>query len=285
LDADGNLLAVAGVPPDYFSETGQLWGNPLYDWAKMEKDGYDWWVRRMQAILALVDVVRLDHFRGFMGYWSVPATAPTAQSGKWIKAPGAEIFRAMEKRLGSLPIIAEDLGEITTDVHEARQELGYPGMVILQFAWGAAATQPFIANPNSNFAPHRHEVNSVVYTGTHDNDTTVGWWHDSSTLTERTMMQLYLATDGNAPHIDLTRAALASVANTAVIPAQDILGLGGWARINYPGRADGNWCWRLNHGELNPENSTRLANGLLLFERHNDPPAAALPDPPKHPTY
>lgn len=285
LDAEGNPLAVAGVPPDYFSETGQLWGNPLYDWATMAQDDFSWWARRIQAILALVDIVRLDHFRGFMGYWSVPAGAETAQGGRWIKGPGVTLFQALEKKLGQLPIIAEDLGEITLDVHQARKQLGYPGMAVMQFAWGAVSTQPFIINPNSSFAPHRHDPNTVVYSGTHDNDTTMGWWQESSTLAERTMMQLYLATDGNAPHLDLTRASFSSVANTAIIPAQDVIGAGSWARMNFPGRADGNWCWRLTHGELNADNARQIAHSLLLYERHASPPPVALPDPDKLPTY
>ncbi|MBI1289610.1 4-alpha-glucanotransferase, partial [bacterium] len=175
LDKKGNPTAVAGVPPDYFSATGQLWGNPLYNWEAMKETGYEWWIQRLQSIFALVDLVRLDHFRGFMGYWAVPFGAPTAEKGKWLAGPGADFFAVIKKKIKNLPIIAEDLGEITPDVIEVRDKFDLPGMKILQFAWGVAQDNPLVADPGHEFHPHNHTRNCIVYTGTHDNDTTLGW--------------------------------------------------------------------------------------------------------------
>ncbi|MBX7246444.1 MAG: 4-alpha-glucanotransferase, partial [Candidatus Sumerlaeaceae bacterium] len=285
LDKDGNPTNVAGVPPDYFSKTGQLWGNPLYDWKKMAKDDYAWWVARMKSTLALVDIIRLDHFRGFMGYWAVPFGAPTAEHGEWVKGPGLKFFEAIKKQLGNLPVIAEDLGEITEDVTDARLALDLPGMKIMQFAWGAAKREPLIPDPNSGFLPHQHEYGTVVYTGTHDNDTTLGWWRNTSTPDERTTMQIYLATDGNAANWDLIRACYMSVANTAVIPAQDILDLGGEARMNFPGRESGNWTWRLAEGQLNHHHSDRMRGMALMYGRSANPPEEAVPAEPKKAEY
>ncbi len=285
LDEKGNPTHVAGVPPDYFSATGQLWGNPLYRWDVMEKEGYAWWAARMRAIFEQVDIVRLDHFRGFMGYYAVPFGQPTAEHGAWRKGPGAKFFQAMKKAIGDLPIIAEDLGEITYDVTDVRKQFNLPGMVILQFAWSPAALDPMIANPNNEFLPHRHEYNSVVYTGTHDNDTTIGWWQHTSTPDERTGMQIYLSVDGALPNWDLIRCGLRSVAQTFVVPAQDLLDLGTEARMNLPGRPAGNWTWRLNENDLSVPLSQKLRELLLIYERCANPPEVAIPDPPKQPEY
>lgn len=253
LAADGQPLAVAGVPPDYFSKTGQLWGNPLYDWDAMAENDFGWWADRLRAIFNTVDVVRLDHFRGFMGYYAVPFGHETAENGKWVRGPGARFFAEMKKAIGDLPIIAEDLGEITEDVTAVRRQFDLPGMVILQFAWPPAKLHPMIADPNNHFLPHRHEHASVVYTGTHDNDTTLGWWRNSSTPEERRAMQLYLSVDGNMANWDLIRCGLRSVACTFVVPAQDLLNLDSDCRMNLPGRPTGNWTWRLNEGDLSPD--------------------------------
>jgi len=285
LDADGRPIEVAGVPPDYFSKTGQLWGNPLYRWEKMAANNYTWWVSRLKAIFRTVDIVRLDHFRGFMGYYAVPASALTAETGKWKKGPGASFFKAVKQAIGDLPIIAEDLGEITEDVEQVRRQFELPGMVILQFAWSPAALKPLIADPNNHFLPHRHDVNSVVYTGTHDNDTTVGWWRNSSTPEEREEMQIYLSTDGNAPNWDLIRTGMRSVANTFVMPAQDLLNLDSDCRMNLPGRPTGNWTWRLQPGQLTAQLANSVRDLNLCYERCANPPAEAIPQPPKQPPY
>jgi 4-alpha-glucanotransferase len=285
LDKEGNPTHVAGVPPDYFSATGQLWGNPIYNWKRMERQGFSWWVDRMRSILALVDIVRLDHFRGFMGYWSVPFGSPTAEHGEWVKGPGSKLFDVLLRELGELPIIAEDLGEITTDVVEVRKHFGLPGMKVMQFAWSVASTNPFVPDPNNPFMLHHHEPNAVVYTGTHDNDTSIGWWRHSSKPEERTCMQLYLATDGNAANWDLIRASFMSVANTAIVPAQDFLGLDSDARMNFPGRPEGYWTWRLLEGQLDGALAHRIWCMLLLYERCATPPEFVKEVKPKEPLY
>lgn len=285
LDDQGLPTHVAGVPPDYFSATGQLWGNPLYNWRLMEKQEFEWWVDRMRSILALVDIVRLDHFRGFMGYWSVPFGQPTAEHGEWVRGPGAKLFEVLREQLGGLPIIAEDLGEITTDVVEVRKRFGLPGMRVMQFAWSVISTDPFVVDPGNPFLLHNHDANSVVYTGTHDNDTSIGWWRHSSKPEERTCMQLYLATDGNAANWDLIRASFMSVANTAIVPAQDFLGLDSDARMNFPGRAEGNWTWRLVEGQLDEGLARRVWCMLLLYERCANPPDCVKQVKPKEPPY
>jgi 4-alpha-glucanotransferase len=251
LHDDGTLLVQAGVPPDYFSETGQLWGNPLYDWEAMSNEGYYWWIARMRASLAMFDVVRLDHFRGFDAFWEVPAADTTAVNGRWVPGPGAALFTALTAALGPMPIVAENLGLITPEVEALRAQFGYPGMAILQFAFN---------DPASEFIPHRHVRELVVYTGTHDNDTTVGWWHSSgigdSTRTpedvaqEKAFARTYLDTDGHDIHWALMRAAFASVANTALVPLQDVLGLGSDTRMNLPGRQAGNWSFRFTWDQL-----------------------------------
>jgi 4-alpha-glucanotransferase len=285
IDKSGTPTHVAGVPPDYFSATGQLWGNPLYDWHKMEKDGYSWWAWRLRSIFALVDIVRLDHFRGFMGYWSVPFGSETAQTGTWVKGPGAAFFSAMRDQLGELPIIAEDLGEITEDVDRVREEFGLPGMRVMQFAWGVAPGEALVPDPNNPFLLHRHERNTVVYSGTHDNDTTLGWWRHSSAPRERICLQVYMATDGNAANWDLIRASFMSVGNTAIIPAQDFLDLDSEARMNFPGKAENNWSWRLAPGQLSAQLAQRIRGMTILYERCATPPPQGVPDPPKKPEY
>lgn len=285
LNNDGSPSVVAGVPPDYFSETGQLWGNPLYNWETMAADGYAWWIERLKAIFETVDIVRLDHFRGFMGYYAVPADHKTAELGRWHPGPGADFFEAIRNAIGNLPIIAEDLGEITGDVTAVRHQFQLPGMIVLQFAWSPATGLPTATDPNNNFLPHLHEKNSVVYTGTHDNDTTLGWWNHSSTAGERSLMQIYLSVDGNMANRDLIRCGMASVSNTFIVPAQDLLDLDSEARMNLPGRAEGNWSWRLKPGQFNDGNADAIYAMSLLYGRCGNPPAEAVIKPPKLPLY
>ena len=270
LGRDGQPLAVAGVPPDYFSATGQLWGNPLHDWEAQARDGYAFWVERMRANLELFDLVRVDHFRGFEGYWEVPAGAATAQEGRWVKGPGAALFEAMERALGPLPLIAENLGVITPEVEALRRRFGFPGMAILQFAFGN--------DPQAeSFQPHNYERALVAYTGTHDNDTAVGWWNSvagpgsirtaEDIEAERAHARAYLATDGAEIHWDLLRAVWASVADLAIAPLQDVLGLGGEARMNRPATASGNWRWRFRGDALGPAIERRLQAITTLYGR------------------
>jgi len=235
---------VAGVPPDYFSATGQRWGNPLFDWARLEKEAYAWWIARLKGSLELFDWVRIDHFRGFEAYWSVPADEETAINGEWIAGPGAKLFEAFRRALGhDLPIIAEDLGIITPEVEELRDDYGLPGMKILQFAFGSDASNPYL--------PHNHIRNCVVYTGTHDNDTTNGWFYAAPPgERERARTMRYLHCPWEAFHTSLNRTALASTANLAVLPLQDLLGLGSDARMNTPGTTEGNWRWRVTAQQL-----------------------------------
>ncbi|HMO57072.1 MAG TPA: 4-alpha-glucanotransferase [Roseiflexaceae bacterium] len=258
LDEAGDPTAVAGVPPDYFSATGQLWGNPLYRWDALEQRGYDWWIARFQAIFTLVDILRLDHFRGFAGYWSVPAGEVTAINGQWLPGPGATLFEAVERVLGTLPIIAEDLGVITPDVDALRLQFGFPGMKVLHFAFGGGADQPYL--------PHNYDTRTVVYTGTHDNDTTRGWWEQASSEI-REHVQLYLGRDGHDISWDLIRLAFASVAETAIVPLQDVLALGSEARMNTPGVAGGNWGWRYTPDMLTDAIAERLRLLTQLYGR------------------
>jgi 4-alpha-glucanotransferase len=251
---------VAGVPPDYFSETGQLWGNPLYRWDVMRADGYTWWMKRIRGALTLYDLVRIDHFRGFAAYWSVPASELTAVHGEWVEGPGADFFEAVQAQLGKdLPIIAEDLGEITPDVIQLRNDFGLPGMKILQFAFSTDASDKFL--------PHNYERNFVVYSGTHDNDTTNGWYARTATDHERHHFRRYMRTDGHDAAWSLITAAFASVATMAVVPLQDLLSLGGEARMNLPGRAGGNWTWRFVPEQITGHLEARLRETTLIFGR------------------
>lgn len=259
LDEQGNPTVVAGVPPDYFSATGQLWGNPLYRWDVMARDGYAWWIERVRATLSVVDIIRLDHFRGFEAYWEVPGTEDTAIHGRWVKGPGAALFEAIQKSLGQLPIIAEDLGVITPPVVALRERFGFPGMKILQFAFATG-----VAKMDK---PYSYPRNCVVYTGTHDNDTAIGWFTGSSTPEERENALKYLGTDGREFHWDLIRLALSSVADVAIIPLQDVLGLGTEARMNYPSRASGNWRWRFRHQMLTDDIRHRLNEMTEIYGR------------------
>jgi len=260
LGRDGRAAFQAGVPPDYFSATGQLWGNPLYRWDALARTGYAWWIDRMRASFELVDLVRLDHFRGFEAYWEVPGDAKTAEHGRWAKGPGAALFEAVRAALGELEIVAEDLGLITPEVEALRDGLGLPGMAILQFAFSSDAHA-------NEFLPHNYPKRKVVYTGTHDNDTVAGWWSagvGDSTRTqahvdrERERALAYVGGDGREIHWDFIRTLLVSVADTAIVPLQDVLGLGSEARMNLPGRGHGNWGWRYSADALTPALRKRL---------------------------
>ena len=249
LDASGNPSVVAGVPPDFFSATGQRWGNPLYNWDAMARDGYRWWIERVRRQLHLADVIRIDHFRGFVDYWEIPADEPTAVRGCWRLGPGDVLFDALRQALGDLPIIAEDLGLITQEVHALRQRTGFPGMRIMQFAFSGDASHPFL--------PENFEPNTVVYTGTHDNDTVLGWW-DSCSPHERGFAAHYLASDGQQVHWALVRSAWMSVASMALCQLQDVLGLDGSHRMNTPGYM-GCWTWRFKWDWVKPKVASQLA--------------------------
>lgn len=262
LDARRRPTFVAGVPPDYFSATGQLWGNPLYDWAALEKTGYAWWIARMRAAFGTVDLIRLDHFRGFEAYWEIPAGNPTAEIGRWVKGPGARLFVTLKQALGGLSLIAEDLGVITPEVDGLREQFHLPGMRILQFAFGGATEDRFL--------PHLYERNTVVYTGTHDNETTRGWY-EAATPKEQAFCCKYLGLAPDTPSEQIVRGlirlAWASVADLAVAPLQDVLALGPEARMNLPGRAAGNWGWRFQAGQLTDKHLADLADLTDLFAR------------------
>jgi 4-alpha-glucanotransferase len=257
VDETGRPRTVAGVPPDYFSATGQLWGNPLYRWDVLAADGYAWWIDRLRQNFRLADIVRIDHFRGFAAFWEVKAGEPTALRGRWVPAPGRELFRAIHAALGARPIIAEDLGSIDDDVRALLSETGFPGMAVLQFAF---------FEEDSPYLPHNHVPNSVVYTGTHDNDTTRGWWQ---TLDEESRRRVrdYLGTDGHDVTWDLIRAAFGSVAERAIVPLQDVADLGSEARMNLPGRADGNWGWRARSEDFPGASAERLRRLATLTGR------------------
>ena len=251
LDENGCPLVVAGVPPDYFCATGQLWGNPLYRWDIHEQTGYAWWIARLRHALQLADLVRIDHFRGFAAYWQVAADAPNAIHGKWVPGPGAKLFEAFEKAFPHLPIIAEDLGLITHDVVELRDKFNLPGMRILQFA--------FAEGESNHFLPHHYIPNTIAYTGTHDNDTILGWWSSSSEQ-EKTFARHYLGTDGQEIHWDMMRAISSSVANIVIFPMQDVLGLFGDHRMNFPGQPTGNWEWRFSWDQIQLNHTQILEN-------------------------
>jgi 4-alpha-glucanotransferase len=269
LNADGSPKVVAGVPPDYFSSTGQLWGNPIYDWDAMRKDDFRWWIERVKYNLKTVDAVRIDHFRGFAATWEVPGGDATAENGRWVEVPGKELFAALKKALGDLPFWAEDLGVITPDVEELRDDCGFPGMRILQFAFGG--------DPKNHDLPHNYINNCVAYTGTHDNDTTVGWWHsqagagstrdESEIGRERDLCLQYLDSDGSEIHWDFIRAVWASVADTAIAPLQDLLGLGTLGRMNLPASTSGNWNWRFKGGDITEETVARLKELTEVYGR------------------
>ncbi|MBN1668071.1 MAG: 4-alpha-glucanotransferase [Anaerolineales bacterium] len=266
LDHDGNPTVVAGVPPDYFSPTGQLWGNPLYRWDVHAQNGYQWWISRFRAVLSMVDIVRLDHFRGFAGYWEIPGDAKTAQEGEWVPGPGAAFLEAVEAELGELPIIAEDLGVITPDVVELRERFHLPGMKVLVFAFDDDASNPFL--------PHNYNPDCVVYTGTHDNDTVLGWYQRVAEK-ERDFARRYLARNGQDISWDMIRTAWSSVGVIAVTPLQDLLSLDNTARMNYPSTLGGNWIWRMTTGSLTEPLRARLAAMNRLYGRSAQPTVRA----------
>lgn len=272
LNEDGTPKVVAGVPPDYFSKTGQLWGNPIYNWDLMRSTGFQWWVDRVRHTLKTVDVVRIDHFRGFAASWEVPGGDKTAERGQWVNVPGKDLFNTLKWVFGDLPILAEDLGVITPDVEELRDSFGFPGMRILQFAWGGDSKNIDL--------PHNYIPNSCVYTGTHDNDTTVGWFNSKAGKgSDRDAKQIkkekdfclkYLRSDGKEIHWDFIRAILGSVANTAIIPMQDLLGLGTDARMNLPASESGNWQWRCEAKDFEKKIAQRLADLSEMFGRNQE---------------
>ncbi|MGA7341698.1 MAG: 4-alpha-glucanotransferase [Terracidiphilus sp.] len=263
LDEKFMPVRVAGVPPDYFSATGQRWGNPLYRWDVLDVRDYDWWIDRIRRAVQLYDVVRLDHFRGFEAYWAIPAEEETAVKGEWIKAPGIELFRALEAALGPLPLVAEDLGLITPEVEAMRLEMGMPGMKVVQFGFDGKGAHDHL--------PHRFAASTVAYTGTHDNDTTLGWWNSANKI-ERAAVEAYVGPLSNAsPVWRLIGAVEASVAQIAVVPAQDLLELGTESRMNTPAVSAGNWGWRAPEKCFTPELAARLAALAEVTDRDNDP--------------
>jgi len=258
LDEDGKPTVVAGVPPDYFSEVGQRWGNPLYRWEVHARDGYSWWMDRLRSVFSLFDIVRLDHFRGFADYWEIPASEETAVNGRWVPGPGANFLQKVKKEFGELAIIAEDLGEISPEVFKLRDQFNLPGMKILVFA--------FDSGENNIFLPHHYNENCVVYTGTHDNDTAVGWFKRIGEG-EKTFAQRYLKTSGEDIAWDLIRAAWSSRAVYAIAPLQDILSLDNSARMNYPGKPQGNWGWRFTDTAIDEILKQRLTDVNYLYGR------------------
>jgi 4-alpha-glucanotransferase len=258
---DENLapVRVSGVPPDYFSATGQRWGNPLYRWDKLESEGFSWWVARIQRARELYDVIRLDHFRGFEAYWSIPANEETAIKGEWVKAPGAALFSRFHEVLGELPFIAEDLGVITKEVDTLREQFGMPGMRILQFGFGDRASH--------NYLPHKFVPNTVVYTGTHDNDTTRGWWEHGATAQEKAGVRTYVDPGPDGVVWPLIRAAASSVADICLFPLQDILEIGSEGRMNTPSQPENNWAWRYEAGALKTESAATLAALMEMTDR------------------
>ncbi|HEY9803968.1 MAG TPA: 4-alpha-glucanotransferase [Leptolyngbyaceae cyanobacterium] len=255
----GEVALMAGVPPDYFSATGQLWGNPVYNWEELQKQDFKWWVQRFEAMLDYVDVIRIDHFRGFEAFWTVPQGEETAINGKWVKAPGEELFDVIKQKLGKLPVLAEDLGVITPEVEALRDKYEFPGMKVLQFAFGS--------DPGNPFLPFNYTSNFVVYTGTHDNDTTLGWFNQASDYEKHNLLLYLGCVSPEGIHWDLIRLALSSVANQAILPLQDILGLGNEARMNFPSVAKGNWEWRYDTSALTQGLSDRLKVLTKLYGR------------------
>ena len=258
LDKEGRREVVAGVPPDYFSTTGQLWGNPHYAWDGMRADGFAWWKERIRTQLTQFDLLRIDHFRGLESYWEIPAAAETAVNGCWRQAPGHELFEALQEEFGRLPLVAEDLGIITPEVEALRDAHGLPGMKVLHFAFGGGADNPYL--------PHSHVINAVAYTGTHDNDTTMGWFHQ---LDEPTRAHLFDYLGGGPERMPelLVRTVFASVARLAVIPMQDLLELGSEDRMNRPGVPDGNWRWRFRWKQIAPHVADHYQHLMHLYGR------------------
>jgi len=263
IDPQLEPTVVSGVPPDAFSETGQRWGNPLYDWAANKREGYQWWIRRMRWATTTCDIVRIDHFRGFAQYWEIPAAEETAIRGKWVDGPKDDLFHALKGALGELPFIAEDLGLITADVNELRERLAIPGMKVLQFGFGDKGAHMYL--------PHRYERNCVAYTGTHDNDTTVGWW-ETLDKEQREAVSAYLGESKDGIAWTLIRACLGSPAQYAIVPLQDVLDLDSEARMNTPSRPEGNWGWRYKANDLDPRLAAKLA---ALVEVSDREPSAA----------
>jgi 4-alpha-glucanotransferase len=262
LDEELKPIRIAGVPPDYFSPTGQRWGNPLYRWDVLEASGFDWWISRIRRACELYDIVRLDHFRGFEAYWAIPAKEETAINGKWVKAPGLKLFKALEAALGPLPLVAEDLGLITPEVEALRLEMRMPGMKVIQFGFSDKGAHIHL--------PHRYKPDTVAYTGTHDNDTTQGWWNAIDKPT-RTAVEAYIGPVNGRPVWPLIRATESSVAELTVVPAQDLLELGSEARMNTPAVGAGNWGWRAPEGSWTPELAARLAAIVDVTDRDSDP--------------
>lgn len=258
LDEAGRPAVVAGVPPDYFSATGQRWGNPLYHWPSHAADGYAWWIQRIRHTFELVDIVRIDHFRGFAAYWEIGIDEPTAVNGRWVAGPGDALFEALARAIGPMPIIAEDLGVITPDVEALRRHFAFPGMRILQFAFGD--------DSRNTYLPHHYQPDTVVYPGTHDNDTIQGWWASTSEE-QRRFVRDYLGIDGHDIHWALIRAASASVADTAIFQLQDVLGLPTQFRMNHPGYGEGYWEWRFEWGQVQPWHAERLRELTRLYSR------------------
>ncbi|MDZ7956755.1 MAG: 4-alpha-glucanotransferase [Aulosira sp. DedQUE10] len=255
----GEAAQMAGVPPDYFSATGQLWGNPVYNWEVLQKQDFKWWLQRFEAMLDYVDIIRIDHFRGFEAYWSVSQGEETAMNGEWVKAPGDAFFEVIRQKLGKLPVLAEDLGVITPEVEALRDKFEFPGMKVLQFAFGSDPANPFL--------PFNYPHNAVVYTGTHDNDTTIGWFNQASDREKQNLLLYLGGINPDGIHWDLIRLALSSIANQAIIPLQDVLGLGGEARMNFPSVAEGNWEWRYFEAALTKELSQNLKSLTTLYGR------------------
>jgi len=264
LDEAGLMIRVSGVPPDYFSANGQRWGNPLYKWGELKARGFDWWVARIRRTLTLYDMVRLDHFRGFEAYWSIAAEEETAVNWQWVKAPGLELFQRLQEVFGELPFVAEDLGLITPEVDELREHFAMPGMRILQFGFSDRGSHLYL--------PHKFVPNTVVYTGTHDNNTTLGWWKNGATEQERGHVRTYLQPIEHDDEIvgAMIRLAAGSVANLCIIPMQDILHLGSEARMNTPAAGAGNWTWRYQRDALNPEYATKLAALMEMTDRDGE---------------
>lgn len=259
LDKDGNRMLVAGVPPDYFSKTGQLWGNPLYKWSVLEKDNFSWWVKRFEQMFEMYDAIRVDHFRGFDAYWEVKADAKTAEFGRWVKGPGKKLFTTIRKELGDLPIIAEDLGVITPEVVDLRESFGFPGMKILQFGLSG--------DPTNSFLPHNYDPNCVVYTGTHDNDTTLGWYAQAPAV-EQHWAREFTRSDGKQIHWELIRLGMMSVADMAIFPLQDFMGLGTEHRMNLPGTTENNWVWRYTDSMLYGIDGNYIKHMVGIYNRN-----------------